>query len=368
MSAMPAPQPFLRIANVTKRFGTVTAVDDVSLDIAQGELFCLLGGSGSGKSTLLRMLAGFEDVTSGRISIDGQDMTARPPDKRPTNMMFQSYALFPHMSVERNIAYGLHRDGRPKDEIRDRVAAMLAMVQMSDYAARKPHQLSGGQRQRVALARALVKKPKLLLLDEPLGALDKKLREETQFHLLEIQKTLGITFLIVTHDQDEAMTLSSRVGVMTDGRIVQTGTPREIYEYPQSRFVAGFIGQVNLFEGRITQDEVDHVEITCARTGAQIRVAHGMACTMGQQAAVAIRPEKITLSRGPLPDLVNRMTGVVQDIGYLGNLSVYRVALEGGMVLRVAQSNRSRSGDDLPVAGDRVHLGWGGSDGVVLLS
>ncbi|TJZ91231.1 ABC transporter ATP-binding protein [Paracoccus gahaiensis] len=325
--------PFLRIQNLSKRFGTVSAVDDVSLHIAQGELFCLLGGSGSGKSTLLRMLAGFEEVTSGSISIDGQDMTAMPPDRRPTNMMFQSYALFPHLSVERNIAYGLHRDCRPRVEIRDRVAEMLALVQMAGFGGRKPDQLSGGQRQRVALARALVKKPRLLLLDEPLGALDKKLREETQMQLLDIQRALGITFLIVTHDQDEAMTLSSRVGVMTDGRIVQTGTPREVYEYPQSRFVAGFIGQVNLFEGRITQDEVDHVEITCATTGARIMVAHGMACTMGQPATVAIRPERITLSRARLPDLPNRLTGTVEGVGYLGNLSVYRVAVAGGTLL-----------------------------------
>ncbi|MEM6988554.1 MAG: ABC transporter ATP-binding protein, partial [Pseudomonadota bacterium] len=244
----PLAQPFLRINGVSKHFGSVAAVDKVSLDIFKGELFCLLGGSGSGKSTLLRMLAGFESTSAGSIEIDGQDMADVPPYRRPVNMMFQSYALFPHMTVADNIAYGLKRDKLPKGEITSRVDQLLSMVQLSDFAKRKPDQLSGGQRQRVALARALAKGPKLLLLDEPLGALDKKLREETQFELMKIQEETGVTFIVVTHDQEEAMTLATRIGVMRDGEIVQVATPREVYEYPNSRFVADFIGSVNLFE------------------------------------------------------------------------------------------------------------------------
>ena len=254
-------RPFVRIQKVTKKFGDFYAVDDVSLDIYKGELFCLLGGSGCGKSTLLRMLAGFETPTSGRIEIDGQDMTGIPSYERPTNMMFQSYALFPHMTVEKNVAYGLHRDGMKGEEVRDRVADMLKLVKLGELATRKPHQLSGGQRQRVALARSLVKRPKLLLLDEPLGALDKKLREETQFELIKIQETLGVTFIVVTHDQEEAMTLSTRIGVMNAGVIVQVGEPPQIYEHPSTRFVADFIGTVNMFEGRVTADEADYIRI-----------------------------------------------------------------------------------------------------------
>jgi putrescine transport system ATP-binding protein len=245
----PAAKPFVRIKNVTKKFGDVTAVHDVSLDIYKSELFCLLGGSGSGKSTLLRMLAGFEQPTSGTIEIDGQDMTQVAPYNRPVNMMFQSYALFPHMNVEQNIAYGLKRDHMPKGEIADRVAELLSLVKLQDYGKRKPHQLSGGQRQRVALARALAKRPKLLLLDEPLGALDKKLREETQFELVKIQESLGVTFIVVTHDQEEAMTLATRIGVMNQGEIAMIGEPTDIYEFPNSKFVANFIGSANMVEG-----------------------------------------------------------------------------------------------------------------------
>ncbi len=366
--ADPDAVPFLKIRNITKKFGTFLAVDDVSLDIYRGELFCLLGGSGCGKSTLLRMLAGFEAPTAGQIIIDGQDQSGVPPHNRPTNMMFQSYALFPHMSVEKNIAYGLKRDGLPKDEIADRVAKMLAMVQMSKFAARKPNQLSGGQRQRVALARALVKKPKLLLLDEPLGALDKKLREETQFELVQIQETLGVTFVVVTHDQEEAMTLASRIGVMTEGQIVQIGTAREVYEYPQSRFVADFIGSVNLFEGRIITDEVDHVVIASPDTGTDIFVAHGVACTLGQKVSLALRPEKIQMRRSPLGDLRNLLTGTVTEIAYFGDISSYHVKLDSGKIVRVTRPNITRSADDAPTWGDRVFLGWGGSAGVVLTS
>nr|WP_169618326.1 polyamine ABC transporter ATP-binding protein [Ruegeria sp. PR1b] len=360
--------PFLKIQNVTKKFGDFVAVENVSLDIYRGELFCLLGGSGCGKSTLLRMMSGFETTTSGKIIIDGQDQTGVPPHKRQTNMMFQSYALFPHMSVEKNIAYGLKRDGIARDEVHARVADMLKMVQMSKFAARKPHQLSGGQRQRVALARALVKKPKLLLLDEPLGALDKKLREETQFELIKIQESLGITFVVVTHDQEEAMTLSSRIGVMTDGEIVQVGTPREIYEYPQNRFVADFIGSVNTFEGRIVEDEVDHVVIASPDTGTNITVDHGVSCTLGQKVAIALRPEKIQMRRQPLGDLRNLTTGTVREIGYLGSQSIYHVELDSGKIVRVSRSNLTRSAEDSPTWGDKVFLGWGGASGVVITS
>ncbi|HXS32090.1 MAG TPA: ABC transporter ATP-binding protein, partial [Steroidobacteraceae bacterium] len=250
-------QPYVRIEGVTKRFGDFTAVDNVSLSIFKGEIFCLLGGSGCGKSTLLRMLAGFEPLTSGSIFLDGQDMAGIPPYERPVNMMFQSYALFPHMTVQKNIAFGLEQERLPKAEIAARVEAILDIVKLGEFAHRKPHQLSGGQRQRVALARSLVKRPKLLLLDEPLGALDKKLREHTQFELINIQEQLGVTFIVVTHDQEEAMTLASRIAVMNRGQIVQTGTPTEIYEFPSSKFVADFIGSVNMFEGRLVEDLPD---------------------------------------------------------------------------------------------------------------
>ena len=294
--------PFVRIQKVTKKFGDFIAVDDVSLDVWKGELFCLLGGSGCGKSTLLRMLAGFETPSFGRIEIDGQDMAGLPPYERPTNMMFQSYALFPHMTVEKNVAYGLLRDGMRRDEATAKVAEMLKLVQLSQFAHRKPHQLSGGQRQRVALARSLVKRPKLLLLDEPLGALDKKLREETQFELINIQEKLGVTFIVVTHDQEEAMTLATRIGVMQAGDIVQVGEPAEIYEYPSSRFVADFVGSVNMFEGRVVEDEPEHIALAVAdldggdAEGA-IYVGHGVSCTLDQTLWYAVRPEKLRLTR-----------------------------------------------------------------------
>ncbi|MEO0915083.1 MAG: ABC transporter ATP-binding protein, partial [Pseudomonadota bacterium] len=283
--------PFIRIKGITKEFGDFRAVDDVSLDIWRGELFCLLGGSGCGKSTLLRMLAGFEVPTAGAIEIDGADMSRVPPYARPTNMMFQSYALFPHMSVERNVAYGLERDGLGKAEVAGRVAEMLKLVQLEGLAKRRPHQLSGGQRQRVALARSLAKKPKLLLLDEPLGALDKKLREETQFELMNIQDQLGVTFIVVTHDQEEAMTLATRIGVMDAGKIVQVGEPRDIYERPGSRFVADFIGSVNLFEGEVEAAAPDFMRIKTAEGGILVPPEAGLASR--EKVAVAVRPEKI---------------------------------------------------------------------------
>ncbi len=364
--ADPNAVPFMQIKNITKKFGAFVAVENVSLDIYKGEIFCLLGGSGCGKSTLLRMLAGFETQTSGQIIIDGQDQEGVAPYDRATNMMFQSYALFPHMSVEKNIAYGLKRAGLPRAEIATRVTDILSLVQMDTFANRKPHQLSGGQRQRVALARSLVKKPKLLLLDEPLGALDKKLREETQSELVKIQESLGVTFVVVTHDQEEAMTLSSRIGVMTAGEIVQVGTPHEIYEYPQNRFVADFIGSVNVFEGRIKEDGEDHVIITSPDAASDIFVPHGISGTVGQKLAIAVRPEKIEISRAPLNDMKNSISGVVDEIAYMGNVTVYQVLLQSGKRVRVSQVNRTRDADDALAFGDKVNLGWTGRAGVVV--
>ncbi|WP_297107985.1 polyamine ABC transporter ATP-binding protein [uncultured Devosia sp.] len=363
-------KPFVRIRSVSKKFGDVIAVNDVSLDIYKSELFCLLGGSGSGKSTLLRMLAGFENPTSGTIEIDGQDMTDVPPYNRPVNMMFQSYALFPHMSVEQNIAYGLKRDGLPRAEINARVAELLALVKLEDYGKRKPHQLSGGQRQRVALARALAKRPKLLLLDEPLGALDKKLREETQFELVKIQESLGVTFIVVTHDQEEAMTLATRIGVMNQGEIVMVGEPTDIYEFPNSRFVAGFIGSVNMVEGIVTEDEPDHVRIRSAELGSDIYVGHGVDCAPEQILWWAIRPEKMVLSRDKPEGLngANVTTGVVEEIAYLGDISVYQVALESGKRIRVSQTNSVRGNPDAITWEEQVYVSWDEDAGSVLTS
>ncbi|MEO5806170.1 polyamine ABC transporter ATP-binding protein [Devosia sp.] len=369
----PDAKPFVRIRNVTKKFGDVAAVADVSLDIFKGELFCLLGGSGSGKSTLLRMLAGFEDPTSGTIEIDGQDMAGVAPYDRPINMMFQSYALFPHMSVTQNIGYGLKREGMPKAEIAARVEELLKLVKLEAYGARKPHQLSGGQRQRVALARALAKRPKLLLLDEPLGALDKKLREETQFELVKIQETLGVTFIVVTHDQEEAMSLATRIGVMNQGEIAMIGEPTEIYEYPNSRFVAGFIGSVNMFEGVVTEDEPDHVRIRSAELGCDIYVGHGVACAPDQTLWWAIRPEKIVLTRdkpsadGALGE-VNMTEGFVEDIAYLGDMTVYQVKLPDGKYMRVTKANSLRGDPDAISWDEHVWASWGKSAGSVLVS
>ena len=361
-------KPFVRIKNVTKKFGDVSAVHEVSLDIYKSELFCLLGGSGSGKSTLLRMLAGFEMPTSGTIEIDGQDMTDVPPYNRPINMMFQSYALFPHMSVEQNIAYGLKRDHMPKGEITDRVAELLSLVKLQDYGKRRPHQLSGGQRQRVALARSLAKRPKLLLLDEPLGALDKKLREETQFELVKIQESLGVTFIVVTHDQEEAMTLATRIGVMNQGEIAMIGEPTDIYEFPNSRFVAGFIGSANMVEGTVTEDEPDHVRIRSNELGCDIYVSHGVDCAPDQLLWWAIRPEKMELSREkPHNEFDANVTkGVVEEIAYLGDISVYQVALESGKRLRVSQTNSVRGNPDSITWEEEVYVTWGGNAGSVL--
>lgn len=357
--------PFIRIQGITKKFGDFTAVDDVTLDIYKGELFCLLGGSGCGKSTLLRMLAGFETPTAGKIEIDGQDMARVDPHHRPTNMMFQSYALFPHMTVEKNVVYGLLREGVPKAEAMDRVADMLRMVKLEEFARRKPHQLSGGQQQRVALARSLVKQPKLLLLDEPLGALDKKLREETQFELIRIQESLGVTFIVVTHDQEEAMTLSTRIGVMNEGKIVQVGEPPQIYEDPNSRYVADFIGSVNLFSGEVDVSGADMMRIRSAEADGDILVPPLAGLKARQGVWVAIRPEQITLSRQKPENAANLVKGVVEEVAYLGNLSIYRVILDSGKIVRVTKSNLMH--EEAPIKWDEpVFLSWSAAAGVVL--
>ncbi len=359
------PTDYLRIEGVSKRFGDFLAVDNVSLSVQKGDIFCLLGGSGCGKTTLLRMLAGFENPSSGRIQIDGQDMAGIPPHERPVNMMFQSYALFPHMTVMQNVAFGLEQEGVAKNEIRRRVDEMLDIVKLAEFIHRKPHQLSGGQRQRVALARALVKRPKLLLLDEPLGALDKKLREHTQFELMNLQQQLGVTFVVVTHDQEEAMTLATRIGVMNKGQIVQVGTPAEIYEFPGSRFVADFVGSVNLFEGKLIEDEPAYVRIRCPELDTSIFVSHGISAPPDAQVTVAIRPEKIEMTREATGASENQVAGVVKEIAYMGDLSVYRVQLSSGRWVRVTMPNVGRH-DERFNREEAVYLTWHASSAVVL--
>jgi putrescine transport system ATP-binding protein len=362
----PAASAYVRIEGVAKSFGTQVAVAGVDLAIHKGEFFSLLGPSGCGKTTLLRMLAGFETPDAGRILIDGADMTGVPPHRRPVNMMFQSYALFPHMTVEQNIAFGLKQDGAAKAEIAERVTEMLALVKLDGFGRRKPHQLSGGQRQRVALARSLVKKPKLLLLDEPLGALDRRLREHTQFELVNIQERLGITFVIVTHDQEEAMTMSSRMAVMEHGAIRQVGTPAEVYERPASRFVAEFLGDANIIEGRVTSSANGGLLIAAEAAGCVIAV-EGDGLAAGAPCAVAFRPEKLSLAKEPPADSSsNAVAGTVFDIAYLGDMSVYHVRADAGAVLRVAAANSLRLVERPITWDDRVWVTWAPGAGVVL--
>ncbi len=363
-----ATDGFIRIENVTKKFGSFTAVDDLSLNIRQGELFALLGGSGCGKTTLLRMLAGFEAPTSGKIFIDGQDMSAVAPYDRPVNMMFQSYALFPHMSVEKNVAYGLKYIGLPKKEVDDRVREMLDLVQLTPLAGRKPHQISGGQRQRVALARALAKHPKVLLLDEPLGALDKKLREHTQFELMNIQYKTGITFIVVTHDQEEAMTLSNRIAVMDKGIIRQIGSPTEVYENPNSRFVADFIGSINLFEGTVIDVSDGLVTLDVPAIGKPIQARADKAVVVGSKLNVAVRPEKISITRSKPDKARNAYQAVVNDLGYFGKDSLYRIQLPTGTVVSINVVNARRAGEHERVAqwDDKVWLSFDPSSVILL--
>ncbi len=374
-SASDAQAPFLLIDQLVKEFDGVRAVNDISVTINQGEIFALLGSSGCGKSTLLRMLAGFETPTSGRIALAGNSIIDVPPHQRPINMMFQSYALFPHLSVWDNIAFGLRRDGLPKAEVAARVEQMLALVQLGQYAKRKPHQLSGGQQQRVALARSLAKRPQLLLLDEPLGALDKKLRERTQMELVNIIEQVGVTCVMVTHDQDEAMSMATRIAVMSEGRILQVGAPGEIYETPNCRFVADFIGSVNLFDGRITQDEPDHVVI--ATPDGEHYVSHGITGNLGMDVSVAVRPEKIGIQIAP-PALEERASpaehgyncaqGVIVAMAYFGNETSYHVRLDSGTVVKVSRTNAARHDAARLEREQRVWVWWDGADIVVLTS
>jgi putrescine transport system ATP-binding protein len=356
---------FLQIENVVKHFGASRAVDHVSLEVAKGEIFALLGPSGCGKSTLLRMLAGFERPTSGRILLDGRDLADLPPYERPINMMFQSYALFPHLTVWDNIAFGLKREGQPRDQVAARVESLLGLVQLAPFAQRKPHQLSGGQQQRVALARSLAKQPQLLLLDEPLGALDKKLREQTRIELVDIIERVGVTCVLVTHDQEEAMTMATRIAVMNEGRLMQTGTPGALYETPASRFVADFIGQVNLMDGRLELDGADHCVVACA--DAKLWVGHGITGTEGMPVTVAIRPEKIHVGR-KMPEHVefNAVRGTVKDIAYVGPYTVYHLVLASGAVLKASQTNLQRRRDDEPTWGDEVWAHWSRMSQVML--
>jgi putrescine transport system ATP-binding protein len=374
--AKPGVAPFLQIKHIAKQFDDVFAVDDVSLDIQQGEIFALLGSSGSGKSTLLRMLAGFESPSSGQIVLAGKDIVNLAPYQRPINMMFQSYALFPHLTVWDNIAFGLRRDGMAKADIEERVTQMLELVQLKPYAKRKPHQLSGGQQQRVALARSLAKRPQLLLLDEPLGALDAKLRERTQLELVDIIEKVGVTCVLVTHDQEEAMVMATRIGVMSEGKILQVGKPSDIYETPNCRFVADFIGSVNLFKGTVEVDEADHVVVSSPEC--KHYVSHGITGTQGMTVHVAVRPEKMSIQKDlPQDDEresleqvgYNIAQGTIKDMAYLGSLTTYHVQLDtGGAIVKVTHTNAARRDASLLTWGDKVCVWWCGSDIVLLTS
>jgi putrescine transport system ATP-binding protein len=364
------PPAFLQIQDVVKDFGGgAVAVNHVSLEISKGEIFALLGSSGCGKTTLLRMLAGFETPTSGRILLNGQDLAAMPPYECPINMMFQSYALFPHLTVWENIAFGLKREGMAKDKMVERVEAMLKLVQLGKLAQRKPHQLSGGQQQRVALARSLAKRPQLLLLDEPLGALDKKLREETQIELVNIIEEVGVTCVMVTHDQEEAMTMASRIAIMSEGKVLQVGAPADIYETPATRFVADFIGNVNLMDGTLAEDEADHCVIDCQ----DIRhyVGHGITGTAGMPVTVAVRPEKIHLSPHVPADEdessgFNRAKGVVKNLSYFGSFTVYHLKLPSGRTLKISQNNTQRHREHELTWGSEAWAHWSRQSQVVL--
>ena len=359
---------YLRIESVRKEFDGFVAVDDVSLSIRKGEIFALLGASGCGKSTLLRVLGCFEKPTMGRVVLDGQDITDLPPYERPINMMFQSYALFPHMTVEQNVAFGLKQDGMARADIARRVAEMLALVQMEKYAKRRPHQLSGGQQQRVALARSLAKSPKLLLLDEPMGALDKKLRSQMQLELVNIVERLGVTCVMVTHDQEEAMTMAHRIAVMDAGWIRQLGTPDEIYEQPSCRFTAEFIGSVNLIEGRIKDDEKDFITIASPALECLAYVGHGVTGFEGQDVALALRPEKVAVSKEEPAQLHNKARGIIEDIAYFGSHSVFHVRLANGSKILANMINSQRWASEKFTWNDAVWLSWDDQAGVVLTS
>ncbi|MDA7964314.1 ABC transporter ATP-binding protein [Ruegeria sp.] len=361
-------EPLLQIRGISKAFGSVMAVDNIDLDIREGEVFSLLGGSGSGKSTLLRMLAGFETPTSGQILLDGKDLADLPPHKRPVNMMFQSYALFPHMTVEKNVAYGLVEDRIPKSEIRDRVSEILDTVQMSEFAKRKPDQLSGGQRQRVALARSLVKMPRLLLLDEPLGALDKRLRESTQFELQRIQEKIGITFIIVTHDQEEAMSLSDRLAVMNQGRLMQIGSPTDVYENPHSRFVADFLGSCNVLDAEVTGESGSETRLRLLASGAETVLPYALDHPAGDKIQLVLRPEKLIVARREIDPGSSGtiLKAEIAEIGYLGHRSILHLQMDDGTLFHAHEVSLNRRNRSPLQAGDKVNVTWDGSDVAVV--
>lgn len=359
---------FVRVDDVVKIFDDTVAVQSVSLSVRRHEVFALLGSSGSGKSTLLRMLAGFEEPTSGRIFLDNQDITDLPPYRRPVNMMFQSYALFPHMTVEANVAFGLKQEGVPRNEIHDRVFEALDLVQMAGYSRRKPHQLSGGQQQRVALARSLVKRPKLLLLDEPMSALDKQIRQKTQIELVKILEQVGVTCIMVTHDQEEAMTMADRLAVMSEGQIVQYGTPHDVYEFPNSRFVASFIGSTNLFTGTIVVDEADHVQIESDDLSRPLFVNHGISEPLGMEVHVSIRPEHIRVQRDAPEQDYNWAHGMVSHVAWMGSYASYQIRLDSGLVVVASVPSMMLAHADAPELDDEVFVSWAHDCATVLAS
>lgn len=361
-------EPYIVLDNISKSYDDTVAVKNVSLSIYRGELFSLLGGSGCGKTTLLRVLAGFEKPTSGSITIDGIDMTNWPAYKRPVSLMFQSYALFPHMNVYQNIAFGLKQDGLSKSAIDDRIKEVLQLVQLSGFDDRKPDQLSGGQKQRVALARSLAKRPKLLLLDEPMAALDKKLREQTQFELVNIQERVGITFILVTHDQEEAMTMSTRMGIMEDGKIRQVGVPHDIYEFPNSRYVAEFIGGINIFNGVVVESDMDYVLVESPETDCYFYSAHTGAIPIGAQVSLALRPEKVMISAVKPTYPRNWTSGVVKEIAYLGNMSIYHIELSSGKIIKATLPNLLRMAGRNIEWDDVVYVFWRAENSIVLTS
>ena len=363
-----AADAFVRVEDVVKIYGDVVAVKSVSLVVERQEIFALLGSSGCGKSTLLRMLAGFEEATSGRIFLDNEDITLLPPYKRPVNMMFQSYALFPHMTVEDNVAFGLKQEGVPRNEIHGRVYEALDLVQMGAYARRKPSQLSGGQQQRVALARSLVKRPKLLLLDEPMSALDKQIRQKTQIELVKILDKVGVTCIMVTHDQEEAMTMAHRMAVMSEGQIIQCGPPQEVYDFPSSRFVANFVGSTNLFTGAIIVDEADHVQIESEQLGRPLYVDHGVSEPLGMEVHVSIRPERIRVHREQPLGEYNWAHGMVSHMAWMGSYARYLIRLDSGMQVEASVPRLAMVQIDAPAVGEEVYIDWSGDSATVLTS
>lgn len=359
---------FVRVEEVVKIFGDTVAVNSVNLSVRRHEVFALLGSSGCGKSTLLRMLAGFEEATSGRIYLDNEDITSLPPYRRPVNMMFQSYALFPHMTVEANVAFGLKQEGVPKNEIHERVFEALDLVQMGGFSRRKPQQLSGGQQQRVALARSLVKRPKLLLLDEPMSALDKQIRQKTQIELAKILDQVGVTCIMVTHDQEEAMTMAHRLAVMSEGQIVQCGTPQDVYAFPNSRFVAGFIGSTNLFTGTIVVDEPDHVLIESGDLTRPLYVNHGISEPLGMEVHVSVRPEHIHVLRTQPEPESNWGHGMVSHVAWMGSYARYQIRLDSGVVIEATVPSQMLAQADAPGLDDEVFASWSSDSAIVLPS